>query len=201
AIYNVALFGLISDQASIELWRHESLPLPLEYLEEKNENLLEKLRVALDAAESVGRLIGSGFVDTEITDKKGNRKNISLPGPLRILASNILKPDEPEKADKEAVRAFVDSLSPSRSYWAQLGISFNEFLIRLPDDKSGDEYGKTVLPWWAAQIRQAACNAFEETTSGFDRSRVLKAVTLAENEFHIQLNRILENIEKGGDKS
>ena len=119
------------------------------------------------------------------------------------MASNIFKPDEPEKADKDAVKSFVDSLSPSRPYWAQLGISFYELVTRLPSDKSGEnEYGKTVLPWWAKEIRQAARNAFEETTNSFDRSaRMLKAVTLAENEFHIQLDKILKNIEmKGGEK-
>jgi CRISPR system Cascade subunit CasA len=202
AIYNMDVVGLISDQASILLWRHERLPLPLYYLEEKNENLLGKLQDALDVAESVGKLLGSGFVEKEITDKKGKSKKQPVPVPLRILASNILKPDEPEKADKDAVRSFVDSLSPSRPYWAQLGISFNELVTKLPADKNGgNEYGKTVLPWWAKEIRRAACVAFEETINNFDRSaRMLKAATLAENEFHTQLDKILKNIEKGGEK-
>jgi CRISPR system Cascade subunit CasA len=190
--YQLALLGLVTSKAKVSLWRHERLPLPLEYLEEKNENLLGKLRDALDVAESVGRLLGSGFVE------------ISVPSPLRILASNILKPDKPEKADKDAVRSFVDSLSPSRPYWAQLGISFNELVTELPANKTAEnEYGKTALPRWAKAIRRAAYNAFEETTNSFDRSaRMLKAVTLAENEFHIQLDKMLKNIEmKGGEKS
>jgi CRISPR system Cascade subunit CasA len=202
--YHLAVMGLVTSKAKVSLWRHERLPLPLKYLEEKNENLLGKLRDALDVAENVGRLLSSGFVEIEIKDKKGGRKNISVPSPLRILASNILKPDKPEKADKDAVSSFINSLSPSRPYWANLGISFNELLIKLPADKTEEnEYGKTVLSWWAKEIRQAACNAFEETTNSFDRSaRMLKAVTLAENEFHNQLDKILKNIEtKGGDKS
>jgi CRISPR system Cascade subunit CasA len=201
ATYNMDMVGLISDQASILLWRHERLPLPLKLLEEKNENLLEKLRDALDVAESAGRLLGSGFVEIEITDKKGKSKNISVPSPLHILASYMLKPDEPEKADKNAVKSLVDSLSPSRPYWAQLGIFFNELLIRLPEDNTGGESGNTALPWWAKRIRQAACDAFEETANSLDRSaRMLKAITLAENEFHTQLEKTLEDIEKGGNK-
>jgi len=203
AVYNMDVVGMISDQASILLWRHERLPLPLKYLEEKNENLLGKLRDALEVAESVGRLLGSGFVEIEITDKKGKRKKLSVPGPLRILASIILKPDEPEKADKDAVRSLVDSLSPSRPYWAQLGISFNELVTQLPGDKTGEnEYGKTVLPWWADKVRQAAWAAFNETTGSLDRTaRMLKAVTLAEDSFNNHLNRILKpylNTEKKG---
>lgn len=202
----LAVMGLVTSKAKISLWRHERLPLPLAYLEEKNENLLEKLRDALEVAESVGRLLGSGFVEIESTDNKEKRKNIPVPGPLRVLASNILKPDEPKKADKDAVRSLVDSLSPSRPYWAQLGISFNELLIKLPEDKADDEYGKTVMPWWAKEIRRAARDAFEETTNSFDRSaRMLKAVTLAENEFDNQLNKILKPYQviekKGGEKS
>ena len=203
-VYHLEIMGLVTSKAKVSLWRHERLPLPLEYLEEKNEYLLEKLRDALDMAESVGRLLGAGFVEIEIKDEKGRKKNISVPGPLRILASNILKPGEPAKADKEAVKSFVDSLFPSRPYWAQLGISFYELVTRLPADKSGEnEYGTTVLPWWAKEIRRAACDAFEETTNSFDRSaRMLKAVTLAENEFHIRLDKTLKDIEmKGGDKS
>lgn len=201
--FQLAIMGLVTSKAKVSLWRHERMPLPLKYLEEKNEHLLGKLRDALDVAESVGRLLGSGFVEVEITDKKGKRKHMPVPSPLLILASNILKPDEPEKADKDAVRSFADSLSPSRPYWAQLGISFNELVTQLPRDKTREnEYGKTVLPRWAKAIRFAALTAFEETTNSFDRSgRMLKAVTLAENEFHIQLDRILKNIEmKGGEK-
>lgn len=207
AIYSMDGLGLISDTASILLWRHERLPLSLEYLKTDNENLLDKLREALDVAESVGRLLGSGFIKIEITDKKGNRKNISVPGPLRILASNILKPDEPEKADKDAVRAFVDSLSPARPYWAQLGISFNELVMKLPADKTEEnEYGQTMLPWWADKVCRAAYDAFKETTASLDRTaRMLRAVTLAENEFNNQLNKILKPYQgtekKGGENS
>ncbi len=204
--YQLAVMGLVTSKAKVSLWRHERLPLPLKYLEEKNENLLGKLSDALNVAESVGRLFGTGFVEIEITDKKGRNKKLPIPGPLRVLASNILKPDEPGKADKDAVSSFINSFSPSRPYWAQIGISFNELLVKLPEDKTGEEYGKMVLPWWAREIRQAACAAFEETTNSFDRSaRMLKAVTLAENEFNNQLNKILKPYQetelKGGDKS
>ena len=203
--YHLALMGLVTSKAKVSLWRHERLPLPLKYLETENEYLLDKLRQALEMAESVGRLFDTSFIKTAYIDKKGTGKTVAIPSPLFNLASEMLPKDQNGKVDLDAVKNLIRYLSPSRPYWAQLGISFNELVTRLPEDKSGenDEYGKTVLPWWAKEIRRAACDAFEETTNSFDRSaRMLKAVTLAENEFHTQLDKILKNIEtKGGEKS
>jgi hypothetical protein len=99
----------------------------------------------------------------------------------------------------------IESLSPTRPYWAQLGVSFNELLLKLPQDKIDDEYGKKVLPWWAKEIRHAAMDAFSEATNSFDRTgRMLKAVTLAENEFQYRLFEMLKpylkNKNEGGEK-
>lgn len=191
--YNLTMSGLVSDRASISLWRQERLPLPLTYLAEKNENLLGALRDALRLAEDVGKLLGSGFIKIEIKDKKGKKIDISVPSPLHLLASNILKPEQPENADKDTIKALIESLSPARPYWAQLGISFNELLINLPEDKIDDEYGKIVLPWWAKQIRHAAMDAFNEATRSFDRTgRMLKAATIAEKEFQYRLFEMLK---------
>jgi CRISPR system Cascade subunit CasA len=209
--YSFTALGIATDvgkAGSVLLWRHERLPLPLVYLEEENENLLGKLRDALEVAESVGRLLGSGFVEKEIKDKKGEKTNIRVPSPLRDFVRMILFPEKQEKElkplqKKEIEQLINKSLSPSLSYWAQLGISFNEFITKLPADKTGEnEYGNRVLPWWAKEIRQAACDAFEEITNSLDRTaRMLKAVTLAENEFHTQLDKFLKIIEmKGGEK-
>ncbi len=185
--YQLEVMGLVTSKAKVSLWRHERLPLPLEYLE--NEYLIGKLKDALDLAEE--RTGAAGVL---------NRATWNL-------ARRIIAPEADAKKlnknQKNEIEKLVDSLSPSRPYWAQLGISFNELVTRLPADKSAEnEYGKTVLPRWAKEIRQAACDAFEQTTNSFDRSaRMLKAITLAENEFHTQLDKILKNIEmKGGEK-
>ena len=182
---NLILSGLVSDRASIALWRQERLPLPLAYLAEENENLLGALKDALGLAEDVGKLLSLGFIKIEINDKKGKTIDKSSPSPLQLLASNILEPEQPEKADKDTIKALIESLSPTRPYWAQLGVSFNELLLKLPQDKIDDEYGKKVLPWWAKEIRHAAMDAFSEATNSFDRTgRMLKAVTLAKTNFN-----------------
>ncbi len=196
--YHLALMGLVTSKAKVSLWRHERLPLPMEYLEARSEYLLDKLRDTLDVAESVGRLFGAGTIKTPYTDKKGKDKTVDIPSPLYMLASEMLPKDQKGKADPDAIKSLINSLSPSRPYWAQLGVSFNELVTKLPADKSGEnEYGKTVLPWWANKVRQSARNAFNETTGSIDRTaRMLKAVTKAEDSFNIQLNRILKPYQK-----
>jgi len=205
AIYNTAVLGLISDQAIISLWRHERLPLPLRYLQD--ENLINKLKEALELAEDVGKLLGSGFIEIEITDKKGKRKTKRVPSPLRILASELLLKDQNGKTDPEAAKTLAESLSPARPYWAALGIAFNRFMIDMAADKGpdGKTYGEKTLPEWAKEIRKAACAAFEETARSLDRiGRTLKAVSRAEIEFNNRLNKVLKpylnEAKEGGEK-
>ncbi|OGO02862.1 MAG: type I-E CRISPR-associated protein Cse1/CasA [Chloroflexi bacterium RBG_13_53_26] len=189
AVYNLALMGLVTSKAKISLWRHERLPLPLQYLED--EDLVDALKEALELAEDVGKLLGSGFIEIEITDKKGKRKTIRVPSPLRILASELLLKDQNGKTDPDAAKTLTESLSPSRPFWAALGIAFNRFMLDLAADKSEGRINS--LQWWAKEIRKAASNAFEETARGLDRTgRTLKAVSKAENEFKKRLYDILK---------
>ena len=176
------IFGVVAKKSKLDLWRHERLPLPFTYLAEGKENLLGALKDASGLAEDVGRLLGS---------------DIRIPSPLRTLTRMILFPGKEEKElktpQKKEMEKLIESLSPVRPYWAQLGISFNELLIKLPEDQINGEYGNKVLPWWAKEIRLAALDAFNEATSSFDRTgRMLKAVTLSENEFNYRLFEILK---------
>jgi CRISPR system Cascade subunit CasA len=201
--YNLTVTGLATDQgkaASVLLWRHERLPLPLVYLED--EKLIAKLKEALDMSEYGGRLLGPGPVEVAI---KGN--NVRLPSPMHVLAQELLPQGQKGRVDRNAVKSFIDSLSPARPYWARLGMSFNRLVGELAKDKSAEgEYGAIVLPWWAGEVRLAARQAFEEATNSFDRSgRLIKAVTKARDEFDRRLNTILkpykENERKGGEEA
>jgi len=201
AVYHTSLLGLVSVQATIALWHHERLPLPLKYLQD--ETLVSNLKEALEIAEEAGRLLGPGFVNIEFLDKRGNQKSASVPSPLRTLASEILPKDRNGKAAPDVVRKTIDSLSPARPYWAALGIVFNRLVIDLAQDES--EGRRTSLGRWASEIRNAARGAFEETARSLDRTgRMLKAVSLAGNEFDTRLFNILKpylnNTKKGGEK-
>jgi len=208
--YKIMITGLATDTgkaASVLLWRHERLPLPLQYLQD--DNLIKSLKEALKLAEDAGRLLGPGFIQTDITDKKGNLKTI--PSPLRNLAKFILVPDvkvqKLNKNQKKEIENLVNSLSPARPYWAQMGKVFNPFMIELAADKGSDgkTYGEKTLPEWAKEIQKAARDAFNETTRSMDHTgRMLKAVSKAENEFRNRLYNILKiylnDVKKGGEK-
>lgn len=202
--YRLNATGLATDTgkaASVLLWRHERLPLPLKYLED--EKLLAKLKEGLEVSEEVAKLLGSGFIRTKVAGKE--KKS---PSPFRALASEILPKDQNGKADPDTIKALLASLGPTRPYWARLGLAFNELLAKLADDITEDDdeiiYGRDTLPWWAGEVRRAARQAFREATDSLDRSgRMLKAVTKAENDFEFKLNTILKpykkNQEKGGE--
>jgi len=194
--YEVMITGLATEKgkaASVLLWRHERLPLPLQYLQD--EDLIATLKEALGLAEDIGKLLGSGFVKAEITDKKGKQKTIPVASPLRKLARLILFPEaEGQKLNKnqrKEIENLVNSLSPTRPYWAALGIVYSRFMVELAEDKSEERIDS--LRKWAKEIRSAAQDTFNETTRSLDRTgRTLKAVSIAENEFSIRLYNILK---------
>lgn len=187
--YNLTVTGLATEQgkaASVLLWRHERLPLPLVYLED--EKLIAKLKEVLEVAEDSGKVLNSSVWNL---------------GRLAV-APEADKLNENQKRDVENLSKH---LYPAQPYWARLGISFSRLVGELPKDKSAEgEYGVIVLPWWAGEVRLAARQAFEEATNSLDRSgRLIKAVTKARDEFDRRLNTILkpyrENERKGGEEA
>lgn len=201
AIYGCSVFGLVTNQATIALWRHERFPLPLEYLH--NENLMDALKEGLDLAERAGRLLSPGYVEIEIKTKNKERKT-SVPAPLMVLASELLPKDQNGRTDPGETRKLAASLSPSGSYFAALGTMFNTFLVNLSSDLNpdGSTFGDKALPAWAKEIRGAARNAFNETVNDLDRTgRSLKAVSRAEHDFNSHISRLMKeylNADKEG---
>jgi CRISPR system Cascade subunit CasA len=174
------LFGMSADRASVLLWRHERLPLPLMYLDDKD--LLDKLGVALSLAERAGSAL--------------NRAT-------RLLATLLLAPesDQPEarQPTPEDLSRLVSRLAPGRAYWADLELRFKRFLVDLAEDSvpgDGDRpvYGVHTLPRWAGEVERTARTAFQDTVRGLDSSaRTLKAVAVAERRLRLLLHETLED--------
>ncbi len=188
--YDLSVTGLVTSKAKISLWRHERLPLPLKYLE--NDELLTKLRAALNLAEEdVGE---------------------SLNASAWNLARLIIAPEAERLNDnqKKDVNRMADHMAITRPYWARLGLVFHKLLTDLAEDVTQEVgeviHGENSLPWWASEVRKAAWFAFHEATDSLDRSgRMLKALAKAEANFGSKLNIILRpyklNVEKGGESN
>lgn len=179
-VYNFSVFGFATEPgraASITLWRHERLPLPLAYLED--DALLAKLKDALTLAEDAARVV--------------RQSAWTLAKFLLAPASDDERTRQPRKEDTQTL---VDSFAPERFYWPHLEAHFRRLLVDLPDDSTatedGVEYGGKELLAWATEVRHAASGAFHQTTNSLDTSaRALKAVAQAERVFNQHLASLL----------
>lgn len=182
ATYDLSVMGLTTDRASISLWRHERLPLPLQYL--RDENLVEKLREALELTERIGKNLNNSI---------WNQAKLSI-------APDVDRLSDSQKKD---VNNLTASLSPTRHYWAALGTYFSRLVVDLANDKSlNGDYGMTVLPQWAGEVRKAAGQAFHEATDSLDHTgRWLRAVTIAENQFNLKLSNLIKEFLEPYEKS
>jgi CRISPR system Cascade subunit CasA len=179
--FGMDFFGISTNQARVEFWRHERLPLPLAYLEDND--LVGKLGDCLKTAEDIRN---------------------ALVGSIYLLACQLLFSEKPEKAlskkSKDHAREKVNkSLNPEAAYWPALEGPFKRFMVDLADQRppyDPDAEDAKPLPAqqeWAGQVEKAARNAFATATSGLDTSaRTLKALALAERAFSTRLHRILK---------
>jgi len=157
------LYGLASDQAKPLFWRHERLPLPLEYL--NNAQLLELIGIALKQAEDGRSTLNRGV--QELAEQ-----------------SLVLYPskDGISKDDRDRAKEIVREWDAERRYWARLDLPFRQLLERLPQDydEENDAYGAVEMLRWLKTVRQAARDSFNEVTFSLDGSgRWLRAVAIA----------------------
>ncbi len=172
----VDLLGLASDRATVLFWRHERLPLPLAYLGEKK--LVDALGQALERAERVAKALQTA---------------------TRLLAKHLARAGETNGArlERDIVEPSCGPFSPGRNYWARLEVPFRQLVVDLAQDVALDadgdlHYGTRALPRWAQTLRGAAVAAFAKATDGLDTStRAIRALALAEREFHRRLSQAL----------
>jgi CRISPR system Cascade subunit CasA len=182
----LSAFGLCSNRAKIDFWRHETLPLPLSYL--SDQELVSSLRQSLSLAEDAGK---------------------ALRGSIRYLAKLALAPDENREPVREDIDSLCDELSPGRLFWTKLEIPFKQLVVDLPEDISTDQYGsfygEYCLPQWAEIVKRAAREAFYAASAATGESaRALKARARAESDFTRRLNDIMarfrNELPEGGEE-
>ncbi len=151
--YNYLTLGLCNSNARLDFFRHERMPLPLDYLADENEALREKLIQALHAAEEVaGALRMAG----------------------RDFARWYVSPEDKKKANRDDVNVIFGQLGIENRYWPHLETPFTGFVTDLPRDRQG------ALDRWLETVQNTARRAYTEATRRMDDpQRGLKALTLA----------------------
>jgi CRISPR system Cascade subunit CasA len=165
--YRVLVAGarVESGQPNLIFWRHETLPLPLAYLDRLE--LVESLKRALTLAESVeGALRKAAWV----------------------AAANWLTANPEMKPDTDRVRDVVDSFAPDRLYWSRLERPFRELLVALAAD-SADPTAR-VRRWYWDTLHPTAKNAFDHSIARIDGGRDLKAVNASRGLLFSRLRKI-----------
>lgn len=182
-ILPIDFLGLSTDKAKRLFWRHENLPVSLEYIDRKE--LVDRLREATAKAEEVESALKSS---------------------IWSLAQNLILFISGRNSHKEDVNKLADSMDVVSFYWSQLETHFKHLLADLPNDQSHDEdgelvYGKQALADWARKLNLIANEAFQIATRSLDgSSRGLKAVAIAQGGFNQKLRTALSSyINNGAD--
>lgn len=162
--YVVDVFGLINDQAKVEMWRHEQMPVFPALLADATDegHPIHQIQSALDLA---------------------NEQRDILNRALRTTAAFLLAPPKPgtndaPDADPKAITALVETLGVEPSFWAALEPHFHAFLARLAEHATATYDTRQAILWeWAAIVYEAAREAFRAATAHLDRdARQLRAV-------------------------
>ena len=173
AILPVDAFGMESNRSKVLAWRHERLPLPLEYLDDRS--LVASLKEALELTESTAQ---------------------DLREVIWSMAKNILATTE-----RSSIRNYADHLGAERAYWPRLEEPFKRFMEALAQDRNEyGEYGDEQIPAWKTTLRATLWDAFGEATRGMERStRTMKAQGIAERYLAARTYRRLAVHEEGNE--
>ncbi len=147
--YRVTVRGqnLVPGQPAINFWKHDRMPLPLEYLED--ESLVEDLHLLLEWSENTGSTLYSA---------------------LRALAASILSPQQ-KSVKNTAARPLVTHMDADGFFWSQLETAFHSLARDLPHRRDA------AMGEWRTLLRHTVWLAFSHATRDLDRSaRSLKAM-------------------------
>lgn len=166
------IFGLCSDKAKVNFWRHERLPLPSEYLRDTAcaAALNELMRNAEETATALRHALQT-FAENLLASKVGGGMG---------------------KADPKNVKALAEGLGALPHFWAAVQPDFYRAYEALPGVNTDD-----VRAEWRARLRQHATDALRVAASGHDNTgRGLRAWNEAARKLNGRLNKTLPKTEK-----
>ncbi|NJL73502.1 MAG: type I-E CRISPR-associated protein Cse1/CasA [Candidatus Competibacteraceae bacterium] len=161
------ILGLCSDQAKVNFWRHERLPLPSLYLTDPK------------SAVHVHELL-------ELSRNAGS----ALQAALRTLAEHLTASrlgGNTRSGHRETIDKLARSFGGMAAFWGALEPEFQRQYVELPD-KDWEE----LQAAWCCVLRRCARQALERVFSGYEESaRSLRAVTEAKRHLNGRLKIVL----------
>lgn len=191
-IVPLEIYGLIPDQANILDWRRESLPLPVNLLEQREakQHLLQRLQEAISLAESIARLFDATLIDVG----RGGR----LQSPIWVLCEGLLAGLSEREPKREDCATLARSFGAGPRYWSQLDAPFRAFILGLADtgdvveEGGATRYGMRALRSWADEVKRIARDVFSDVIDDLDTSaRMLYASATAEQRFEFLLAALM----------
>jgi len=164
----IMALGMANDQAKVEFYRAEHLPLPLIYL--FNQQLVNSLR---DDVLSVAEKVGEQLKMAMFTMAKFVQAPQSDRGNTRVPASDDL-------------RRLMDIWSVENRYWPRLEVPFRLTMEVLPQDR------ESALTGWQRTLRRTAWDAFEAVAHDVEAEpRAMKATVRGREKLAAGLSKIL----------
>ena len=164
--------GLNTDRAKILSWHAERLPLPAQLLQQP-------------------RLVAEIGISQQMADAAAQ----NLRTQTAYLAKILLRPNDPEKADKKAVANLTTALSRREQFWSDMEPAFHRLVASLiaDGDSIDEQSGRTsALHAWMHDCRSAASASMAASLSAAGRSaRTYQAVALAEAGFRRNLRKTI----------
>jgi CRISPR system Cascade subunit CasA len=185
-------FGMVKNRASLDFMRAETLPLPLEFL--MNKDCVSDLSTALELAEKTGKLLNrcafllAWLIFTPSTpDVKFDESNKNF-DEQELIDGKFARGKNDKSKDREAQQAYqlFSSFGVERVYWSQLEAHFQRLIQDLPSQP------EAAAEKWRGHLRRVARAAFSQAVAyaGTDR-RAQRAIVKAEEQFRFGLARLL----------
>ena len=179
--------GVCSNQQKIYFWRHETLPLPLAYLEKPE--LTESLKSALRLAEKVGRALRAATFRAVLQIRQDTK--VVAAGDAVAALTFTAGNDRQKKKRPDPVGDRVKSLAPERNYWSRLETPFHHLLTQLAAATDGPARNEIIGEWFRDHLAKYAREAFAAVGRALARSqRELHGVAVAENQLERRLRKL-----------